>query len=52
MFGVLVVEDKDVIARQLATCVAQNRWLRMAGMAATEQEASGGSCTSSTRCLT
>jgi response regulator of citrate/malate metabolism len=39
MFGVLVVEDKDVIARQLATCVAQNRWLRMAGMAATEQEA-------------
>jgi response regulator of citrate/malate metabolism len=39
MFGVLVVEDKDIIARQLATCVAQNRWLRLAGMAATEQSA-------------
>ena len=39
MFGVLVVEDKDIIARQLATCVAQNRWLRLAGMAGTEQEA-------------
>ena len=39
MFGVLVVEDKDVIARQLATCVAQNRWLRLAGVAATEAEA-------------
>lgn len=39
MFGVLVVEDKDVIARQLATCVAQNRRLRLAGVAATEAEA-------------
>jgi len=39
MFGVLVVEDKDIIARQLATCVAQNRWLRLAGLAATEQSA-------------
>jgi response regulator of citrate/malate metabolism len=39
MFGVLVVEDKDVIARQLATCVAENRWLRLAGMAGTEREA-------------
>ena len=39
MFGVLVVEDKDIIARQLATCVEQNRWLRLAGVAATEAEA-------------
>lgn len=39
MFGVLVVEDKDIIARQLGTCVAQNRWLRLAGIAGTEREA-------------
>jgi response regulator of citrate/malate metabolism len=39
MFGVLVVEDKDVIARQLATCVTGNRWLTLAGVAATEQAA-------------
>jgi response regulator of citrate/malate metabolism len=39
MFGVLVVEDKDVIAQQLATCVSENRWLVLAGVAATDQDA-------------
>jgi response regulator of citrate/malate metabolism len=39
VFDVLVVEDKDVIARQLAKCVSANRWLRLAGVAATEQQA-------------
>jgi len=39
MFGVLVVEDEPVIAQQLATCVARNRWLTLAGTAATEQDA-------------
>ena len=39
MFSVLIVEDNDLIARQLARCVSENRWLRLAGVAATEQEA-------------
>jgi len=39
MFGVLVVEDEPVIAQQLATCVTGNRWLTLAGTAATEQDA-------------
>ena len=39
MFSVLVVEDNDVIARLLARCVSENRWLELAGVAATEQEA-------------
>ncbi|HEX6524535.1 MAG TPA: response regulator [Streptosporangiaceae bacterium] len=39
MFSVLVVEDNDVIARLLARCVSENRWLDLAGVAATEQEA-------------
>lgn len=39
MFGVLVVEDNDLIARLLATCVSDNRWLKLAGVAATEQAA-------------
>jgi len=39
MFGVLVVEDTDIIAQQLATCVSKNRWLRLDGVAATEQDA-------------
>ena len=38
-FDVLVVEDKDVIARQLAKCVSENRWLNHAGTAASEQAA-------------
>lgn len=39
MFGVLIVEDKDVIARQLGNCVSRNRWLSLAGVAATEAAA-------------
>jgi response regulator of citrate/malate metabolism len=39
MFSVLVVEDNDLIARQLARCVSENRWLKLAGVAATEQDA-------------
>jgi response regulator of citrate/malate metabolism len=39
MFDVLVVEDNDLIARQLARCVSENRWLKLAGVAATEQDA-------------
>jgi response regulator of citrate/malate metabolism len=39
MFTVLVVEDKDVIARQLAKCVTDNRWLTLAAVATTEQAA-------------
>jgi len=39
MFSVLVVEDNDLIARQLARCVSENRWLELAGVAATEQDA-------------
>jgi response regulator of citrate/malate metabolism len=39
MFSVLVVEDNDLISQQLARCVSENRWLRLAGVAATEQEA-------------
>lgn len=38
-FDVLVVEDKGVIARQLAKCVSENRWLNHAGTAASEQAA-------------
>jgi response regulator of citrate/malate metabolism len=38
-FDVLVVEDKDVIARQLAKCVSENRWLNHAGTAASERAA-------------
>jgi response regulator of citrate/malate metabolism len=38
-FDVLVVEDKEVIARQLAKCVSDNRWLNHAGTAASEQAA-------------
>ena len=39
MFSVLIVEDKDLIARQLAGCVSENRWLSLAGVASTEREA-------------
>jgi response regulator of citrate/malate metabolism len=33
MFSVLVVEDKPVVAQQLANCVSENRWLTLAGAA-------------------
>lgn len=39
MFSVLVVEDKPVIAEMLGQCVAENRWLDLAGVATTKQEA-------------
>ncbi|MBV9446775.1 MAG: response regulator [Streptosporangiaceae bacterium] len=39
MFSVLVIEDNDVIARLLARCVSENRWLDLAGVATTEQAA-------------
>ena len=38
-FDVLVVEDKDLIARQLAIYVSGNRWLNHAGTAGSEQQA-------------
>jgi response regulator of citrate/malate metabolism len=38
-FGVLVVEDMDRIAKQLATYICGNRWLDHAGTAASEREA-------------
>jgi DNA-binding response OmpR family regulator len=38
-FDVLVVEDKDIIARQLAIYVSGNRWLNHAGTAASEEQA-------------
>lgn len=38
-FDVLVVEDKELIARQLAVYVSGNRWLNHAGTAASEQQA-------------
>lgn len=39
MFSVLVVEDKAVVAQQLANCVSENRWLTLAGAAANGQQA-------------
>jgi response regulator of citrate/malate metabolism len=39
MFGVLVVEDKQIIARQLASCVTGNRWFDLVGVAGTAQQA-------------
>jgi response regulator of citrate/malate metabolism len=39
MFGVLVVEDKQIIARQLASCVTANRWFDLVGVAGTSQQA-------------
>ena len=39
MFSVLVVEDKPVIADMLGQCVTENRWLDLAGVATTKQEA-------------
>jgi response regulator of citrate/malate metabolism len=39
MFDVLVVEDEPVIARLVGSCVSENRWLKLAGVAATRQQA-------------
>jgi response regulator of citrate/malate metabolism len=39
MFSVLVVEDKPVVAQQLANCVSGNRWLTLAGAAGNGQQA-------------
>jgi response regulator of citrate/malate metabolism len=39
MLSVLIVEDEPVIARLLARCVSENRWMTVAGVAATRQQA-------------
>jgi response regulator of citrate/malate metabolism len=39
MYGVLVVEDKQIIARQLASCVTASRWFDLVGVAGTSQQA-------------
>jgi two-component system, CitB family, response regulator DctR len=44
MFGVLVVEDEPIIVRHLASCVSGNRWLMLAGVAATEHDAIQMAC--------
>jgi response regulator of citrate/malate metabolism len=39
MFSVLVVENQSAIAEMLEQCVSENRWLSLAGVATTKQEA-------------
>jgi response regulator of citrate/malate metabolism len=39
MFSVLVVEDEPAIAAMLEQCVSETRWLRLAGVAHTKQQA-------------
>lgn len=39
MFDVLIVEDQPACARLLEKCVSGNRWLNLAGVAATRQQA-------------
>ena len=39
MFDVLIVEDEPACTRLLEKCVSGNRWLNLAGVAATKQQA-------------